>query len=117
MTSSSNQKRNILINLVLPNWQVELTIVISDIKYFLYGTNSLFPYFLGSKFILRFSYIGVFCMPDVEVVEMFIRYWISETSGMWRGTLTMTVAKFASTWDYYYEFERFGDADVLPKNS
>ena len=36
---SSNQKINFWINLGLLDWQFEITLVISDIKYFLYGTN------------------------------------------------------------------------------
>ena len=68
MTSSSNQKRNLWNNFVLPNWQFEFTIVLSDIKYFLYGTHFFFPSFLGSKCLWRCSYVGGCVMSDVEVV-------------------------------------------------
>ena len=91
MTYSLNQKRNILINFGLPNRRSEFTIVISDIKYFLYRTNLFFPYVLGSKSLLRCSYVGGCVMSDVKVVGIFVIYAKSGTSGMCRGILTPTV--------------------------
>ena len=90
MTYSSNQKRNIGINFGLPKWRFEFTIVISDIKYFLYGVFLLFTSFSVSKFLWRRSYVGGCVMLDVKVVEMFVRYAISVASGIFWGTLTPT---------------------------
>ena len=42
-------KRIICTNICLPDWQFDITVVIGDIKCFLYGTNFLFSYFSGRK--------------------------------------------------------------------
>ena len=57
MKSSSNQKRNIWIHLGIPDWLFDITLVVSDIKYFLYGTNSLFTSFLCSKCLLLWTFV------------------------------------------------------------
>ena len=107
MTSYSNQKRNIWINLDLPDWRFEITLVISYIKYLFYGTNSFFPSFLGSRCLWRCSNIGGCGMSDIEPVEMFVRDGISGTSGMWRGTLTLAVAMICFNMRFWLQIWTF----------
>ena len=55
-------------------------------------------------------------MSDIEVIEIFVRYAISEKTVICRGTLTPTEASFYSTWVSDYTFECFDGAAVQPKN-